>query len=43
MEVAMPKPTILFITTDEQHLDTVYSRQLPYEIPVVFTPVRLVQ
>lgn len=29
----MSKPTILFITTDEQHLDTVYSKHLPYTLP----------
>lgn len=29
----MGKPSILFITTDEQHLDTVYSPSLPYELP----------
>ena len=29
----MSKPSILFITTDEQHLDTVYSGRLPYALP----------
>ena len=29
----MTKPSILFITTDEQHLDTVYHRPLPYRLP----------
>lgn len=29
----MSKPAILFITTDEQHVDTVYRRDLPYELP----------
>jgi len=29
----MKRPAILFITTDEQHADTVYRRDLPYELP----------
>lgn len=29
----MGKPSILFITTDEQHLDTVYRTDMPYELP----------
>lgn len=29
----MRKPSILFITTDEQHLDTVYHANLPYRLP----------
>lgn len=29
----MPKPTILFITTDEQHVDTVYREDMPYQLP----------
>lgn len=29
----MKKNAILFITTDEQHLDTVYRRDMPYELP----------
>ena len=29
----MAKPAILFITTDEQHLDTVYRTDLPYSLP----------
>lgn len=29
----MTRPSILFITTDEQHLDTVYRRDMPYQLP----------
>ena len=27
------KPSILFITTDEQHIDTVYRSDMPYALP----------
>lgn len=29
----MKRPSILFITTDEQHLDTVYRTDMPYALP----------
>lgn len=29
------KPSILFITTDEQHLDTVYRSDMPYALPAI--------
>ena len=29
------KPSILFITTDEQHLDTLYRDDMPYELPTL--------
>ena len=29
------KPSILFITTDEQHLDTLYRKDMPYELPAL--------
>lgn len=31
----MKQPTILFITTDEQHLDTVYREDMPYDLPAL--------
>lgn len=29
----MRRPSILFITTDEQHIDTAYRRDMPYSLP----------
>lgn len=31
----MKKPSILFITTDEQHIDTLYRNDMPYELPAL--------
>ncbi|MGN0971362.1 MAG: sulfatase [Aristaeellaceae bacterium] len=31
----MTRPSILFITTDEQHLDTLYRTDMPYELPAL--------
>ena len=32
---ACRRPSILLITTDEQHLDTLYRRDMPYELPAL--------
>ena len=29
------QPSILFITTDEQHIDTIYRRDMPYSLPAL--------
>lgn len=31
----MKQPSILFITTDEQHVDTLYRPDMPYELPAL--------
>jgi len=31
----MKKPAILFITTDEQHIDTLYRSDMPYQLPAL--------